>query len=139
MTPKQIELVQSSFQQVVPIAEKAAEIFYTRLFQLDPSLRSLFRTDMKEQGKKLMAAIGAVVGNLKNLDRVVPGVEAMGARHLQYGVKDEHYLTVGAALIDTLEAGLGDSFTEDVREAWIIAYGVLATTMKNAAARAVAA
>ena len=134
MTPKQIELVQSSFAKVVPIAEPAAEIFYHRLFELDPSTRFLFKSDMKQQGKKLMDSLKMVVSNLRNLDRIVPGVRAMAVRHNDYGVKPYHYAVVGEALIDTLAKGLGDAFTDDVREAWLAAYTVLANTMKEAAA-----
>jgi hemoglobin-like flavoprotein len=123
---------------VLPISETAAALFYTRLFELDPSLRPMFRADLKEQGKKLMDMIAVVVVNLRNLDRVVMGVQALGARHAGYGVRDEHYGTVGAALLWTLEQGLGDAFTEDVREAWTAAYTLLATTMKEAAAEAAA-
>jgi hemoglobin-like flavoprotein len=133
MNPTQVDLVQSSFSKVVPIADVAAELFYNRLFELDPSLRALFRSDMKEQGKKLMAALQAVVGNLKNLDRVVPGVQAMAMRHVSYGVKNSDYAVVGQALIDTLEKGLGADFTPEVREAWLAAYTILANTMKAAA------
>lgn len=138
MNQKQIELVQSSFAEVVPIAETAAGLFYDRLFELDPSLRGLFRGDMKEQGKKLMDTIAVVVVNLRYIDRIVPGVRALGARHAGYGVQDEHYETVGAALLWTLEQGLGELFTDDVREAWATAYRLLATTMKDAAAEAAA-
>jgi hemoglobin-like flavoprotein len=134
MTPRQIELVQSSFERVLPIADKAAEIFYARLFQLDPSLRPMFRGDMKRQGKKLMDSIRMVVANLRSLDRVVAGVRAMGERHAGYGVKDHHYATVGTALIETLSAGLGDLFTREVSDAWLKAYTILAETMKIAAA-----
>ena len=136
MTPKQVELVQTSFAKVVPIADVAAEIFYNRLFEIDPSLRSMFRSDMKQQGKKLMDSLKMVVGNLRNLDRIVPGVQAMAVRHVSYGVKDDHYAIVGTALLDTLQAGLGDAFTEEVREAWFKAYTILADTMKAAAAKA---
>jgi len=139
MTPTQIDLVQSSFAKVIPIADTAAELFYARLFELDPSLRSMFRSDMKSQGKKLMDSLKMVVGNLRNLDRIVPGVQAMAVRHVSYGVQDHHYATVGTALLDTLEKGLGDAFTDDVREAWLGAYTILATTMKAAAAEGIAA
>ena len=138
MNQKQIELVQSSFAEVLPIAETAAALFYDRLFELDPSLRPMFRGDMKEQGKKLMDMIAVVVVNLRNLDRLVPGIQALGARHAGYGVQDEHYDTVGAALIWTLGQGLGEAFTDDVRDAWVAAYTILATTMKDAAAEAAA-
>ncbi len=139
MTPTQIDLVQSSFAKVIPIADTAAELFYARLFELDPSLRSMFRSDMKSQGKKLMDSLKMVVGNLRNLDRIVPGVQMMAVRHVSYGVEDHHYATVGTALLDTLQKGLGDAFTDDVREAWLAAYTILATTMKAAAAEGIAA
>ncbi len=138
MNNTQIELVQSSFAQVLPIADDAATLFYNRLFELDPSLRPLFRGDMQEQGRKLMAMIGAVVSGLKNLDRIVPGVRALGSRHVSYGVRDEHYDIVGAALLWTLAKGLGEGFTDDVRDAWTSAYTLLATVMKDAASEAAA-
>ncbi|HYK00547.1 MAG TPA: globin family protein [Thermoanaerobaculia bacterium] len=138
MNTKQIELVQSSFAQVVPIADDAAALFYNRLFELDPALRPMFRGDMKEQGKKLMSMIGVVVSGLKTLDRIVPGIQALGSRHAAYGVRDEHYDVVGAALLWTLATGLGEAFTDEVREAWTEAYTLLANTMKDAAAEAAA-
>ena len=138
MNTQQIELVQASFVSVLPIAETAAKLFYNRLFDLDPSLRPMFRGDMKKQGKKLMDMIALVVLNLRHVERVVPGVRALGKRHVGYGVQDEHYETVGAALLWTLEKGLGDSFTKDVRDAWTAAYTLIATTMKEAAAEVAA-
>jgi hemoglobin-like flavoprotein len=138
MNTRQIELVQSSFAQVVPIADVAASLFYDRLFELDPALRGMFRGDMAEQGKKLMTMIGTVVGGLKSLDRIVPGIQALGARHAGYGVRDEHYDVVGAALLWTLATGIGKAFTDEVRDAWTAAYTLLANTMKDAAAEAAA-
>ena len=117
MNSREIELVQTSFAKVAPVAEKAADMFYNRLFELDPSLRDLFQTDMAEQGKRLMAMISVVVEGLKNLDDLVPAVEELGRRHSGYGVEPEHYATVGAALLDTLAQALGPSFTPDVRDA----------------------
>ncbi|MBX3500543.1 MAG: hemin receptor [Alphaproteobacteria bacterium] len=134
MTPEQIALVRSSFASVVPIKETAADLFYSRLFELDPSLKPLFKGDMKEQGLKLMAMIGTAVGGLDRLDSIVPAVQALGRRHVGYGVKTEHYDTVGSALLWTLEQGLGAAFTPEVKSAWNSAYGVLAGTMKEAAA-----
>ncbi|HET8775747.1 MAG TPA: globin family protein [Thermoanaerobaculia bacterium] len=138
MNQKQIELVQASFAEVLPIAEPAAALFYDRLFELDPSLRAMFRGDMTKQGKMLMDMIALVVVNLRNLDRIVPGVRALGTRHAGYGVQDEHYDTVGEALLWTLGQGLGEAFTDDVRDAWATAYTILATTMKDAAAEVAA-
>lgn len=134
MTPEQIALVRTSFAQVVPIREAAAGLFYGRLFELDPSLKPLFKGDLKEQGIKLMAMIGTAVGGLDRLDSIVPAVQALGKRHVSYGVQAAHYDTVAAALLWTLEQGLGAAFTPDVKMAWTSAYGILAGTMKDAAA-----
>lgn len=134
MTPTQVQLVQSTWEKVVPISATAAELFYGRLFELDPSLRPLFTSDIKEQGKKLMMMITVAVRGLNDLGKLVPAVQELGRRHVAYGVKDEHYATVGAALLWTLEKGLGDAFTPEVKEAWATVYGILADTMKKAAA-----
>jgi hemoglobin-like flavoprotein len=136
MTPQQIDLVQQSFSRVQPIADAAAELFYDRLFTLDPSLRPLFRGDMKQQGRMLMSVIGVAVNGLRNLDTLAPVVRKMGARHVGYGVKTEHYQTVGAALLWTLEQGLGSFFTPQVRDAWAAAYELLATVMQMGAIEA---
>ena len=133
MTPQQIDLVQASWKQVVPVAETAAQMFYGRLFFLDPSLRALFLGDMREQGRKVMAMLSYTVNGLTRLEVLLPAIRALGRRHTTYGVRPEHYFTVGAALLWTLEQGLGAAFTPAVREAWVAAYGVLASTMRDAA------
>ncbi len=133
MDTKTIELVQGTFTQVAPIADKAAEIFYSKLFEKDPSLKPMFKGDMKDQGKKLMSMIGTAVNGLNNLEAVVPAVQNLGKGHVAYGVQDKHYDTVGEALLETLDAGLGDAFTAEVKDAWTEVYTVLATTMKDAA------
>jgi hemoglobin-like flavoprotein len=133
VTPQQKDLVQSSFEKVLPISEQAAALFYSRLFEVDPSLRPLFKTDMKEQGKKLMQMLTIAVRGLDRLDTLVPVVQDLGARHVGYGVNEDHYNTVGAALLWTLHKGLGDDFTPETKEAWTVVYGVLSTTMKDAA------
>lgn len=135
MTPEQITLVQSTWRKVLPISDTAAEIFYTKLFTLDPALKSLFKGDMKAQGRKLMTMIGTAVSSLRRLEQIVPAVQDLGRRHAGYGVKAVHYDTVAAALVWTLEQGLGDAFTAEVRQAWTAVYGVMSTTMKDAAAR----
>jgi hemoglobin-like flavoprotein len=136
MTPIQIELVKSSWAKVAPIADDAAALFYGRLFELDPELKSLFKSDMKEQGRKLMAMLNTAVNSLDKVETIVPAVQDMGRRHVDYGVKDEDYDTVGAALLWTLEQGLGEGFTEEVKAAWVDTYTLVATTMKAAAAQA---
>jgi len=134
ITPEQKVLVQSTWAMVAPISETAAGLFYNRLFEIDPSLRGMFKTDIKEQGKKLMLMIGTAVGGLDRLDQIVPAVQALGKRHVGYGVKDEHYATVAAALLWTLEKGLGEAYTPEVAEAWTVTYTLLADVMKAAAA-----
>jgi hemoglobin-like flavoprotein len=134
MTPKQIEIVQSSFAKVAPIAEAAAGLFYARLFELDPSLKPLFNGDMKRQGMMLMSMLATAVRGLTNTEALVPVVKGLGRRHVGYGVKDQHYQTVGQALIDTLAKGLGDDFTRETREAWLAAYALLSSVMKAGAA-----
>lgn len=132
MTPEQIDIVQSSFKKVVPIAGPAADIFYDRLFEIAPDTRALFPEDMSDQKAKLMQMIGIAVNGLKDLDAIVPAVQDLGARHNGYNVTDEHYDSVGAALIYTLGKGLGDDFTPEAEAAWTETYGLLAGVMKDA-------
>lgn len=133
MTPESIALVQDSWAKVKPIADQAAELFYGRLFELDPSLKPLFKGDMKEQGKKLMATLNLAVTSLTKLEAILPAVQDLGRRHVQYGVPDESYATVGEALLWTLDKGLGDAFTEPVRAAWTETYVTLSNVMLDAA------
>lgn len=133
MTPEQIELVKSTWSSVEKISDTAAELFYGRLFELDPELKSLFNGDMQEQGKKLMQMIGVAVANLHQLDQVMVPVQELGKRHVDYKVTAAHYDTVGAALLWTLEKGLGDAWNDDVRDAWTETYTTLASVMKDAA------
>ncbi len=139
MNYKHIYLVQSSFAKIVPLAQQTAELFYARLFDLDPTLQALFHGDMQAQGAKLMQAISLVVGSLHRLDALVPTLQALGERHVHYGVEAAHYATVGAALLWTLEQGLGADFTPATRAAWAQAYDTLATVMKDAALAATTA
>jgi hemoglobin-like flavoprotein len=138
MTPKQIELVQSSFELVKPIAPAAAELFYARLFQLDPELKPMFRGDMKKQGQMLMSMLGTAVNGLRQFDKLGPVVRALGARHGGYGVEPHHYDTVGEAFLWTLEIGLKEEFTPEVRTAWATTYGLLAQLMQAGAREAAA-
>jgi hemoglobin-like flavoprotein len=135
MTPIQKELVQSTWKQVAPIADAAAVLFYNRLFEIDPSTKPLFNeTDLPRQRKKLMQIIGTAVTSLNRLDALVPVVEDLGRRHAGYGVKDEHYDSVGAALLWTLEQGLGEAWTPDVKTAWTETYVLLSGVMRRAQA-----
>src|ERR1700710_2867191 len=125
MNPTQIKLVQDSFAKVAPISEQAAVLFYGRLFEVAPSVRAMFPDDMTEQRKKLMATLAVVVGGLSNLESVLPAASALAKRHVSYGAKPEHYPVVGAALLWTLEKGLGEAWTPEVAAAWTTAYGTL--------------
>jgi hemoglobin-like flavoprotein len=129
MTPDQVQLVQQSFSKVAPISETAAVLFYDRLFEIAPKVRAMFPTDMTEQRRKLMAMLAVVVKGLGNLESVLPAASALAKRHVSYGAKAEHYPVVGAALLWTLEKGLGDGWTPDVAEAWTAAYGTLSGFM----------
>jgi hemoglobin-like flavoprotein len=135
MKAETIRLVQKSFEQVRPIAATAAELFYGRLFEQDPALRHLFRGDMQRQGAKLMATLAVVVAGLSEPETILAAVERLGARHAGYGVRPEHYTEVGAALLWTLERGLGETFTPEVKAAWAETYTLLAGVMQEAAAR----
>src|SRR5215203_6259898 len=126
-------LVQTSFATIVPIADDAAALFYQRLFELDPSLQAMFRGSMIEQRKKLTQMLTAAVKGLDRLEQLVPVVQDLGRRHATYGVAEAHYDTVGAALLWTLEAGLGKAFTAEVKAAWVAVYSLLSMTMKDAA------
>ena len=132
MTPQQIELVQTSFKKVVPIAATAADLFYGRLFEIAPEVRPMFPQDMTEQKAKLMGMLGTAVTNLHKLETILPAVKALGERHKGYGVTAAHYSPVGAALLWTLEKGLGADFTPEVKTAWTETYTALAGLMTTA-------
>lgn len=133
MNNEQIELVQTSFSKVVPIAQTAANLFYRRLFEIAPEVKPLFKNDIEDQGRKLMATLKVVVEGLRQLDAIVPVAERLAIRHVAFGVKAEHYVPVGAALIWTLQQGLGTEFTPDTEAAWLVAYGTLSGVMIAAA------
>jgi hemoglobin-like flavoprotein len=129
MTSDQVELIQQSFTKVTPISVKAAALFYDRLFEIAPEVKPLFRTDMAEQGRKLMATLTVVVNGLANLDTILPAASVLAKRHVGYGVKASHYAPVGAALLWTLEQGLGPAWTPELAAAWTAAYTTLSGFM----------
>lgn len=133
MTPHTITLVQRSWLQVLPIAPQAAALFYAQLFKLDPLLAPLFKGDMQAQGQRLMQMIGAAVSQLGDLPKLLPVLRGLGQRHAGYGVRKTHYATVGTALLQTLAQGLGAAFTAEVQAAWAEVYGLIASTMIQAA------
>jgi hemoglobin-like flavoprotein len=129
MTPDQVQLVQQSFSKVVPIADQAAILFYDRLFEIAPPVKAMFPADMTEQRKKLIGMLAAVVNGLGDLPSILPAASALAKRHIAYGAKAEHYPVVGAALLWTLEKGLGEAWAPDVAAAWTTAYGTLSGFM----------
>lgn len=133
MDQRVIDDVQSTWKIVAGIAPQAAALFYSNLFEADPKLKPLFKGNMEEQGKKLMQMIGAAVGKLTDLEALVPILQSLAKRHVAYGVQEEHYGTVGAALLKTLEQGLGSAFTPQVKASWSEVYGVMSTVMISAA------
>ncbi len=136
MNATQIQLVQNSFAQLIPSGEASfetffGEIFYQRLFDLQPHFKQMFQGDMVKQSQKLLDMLRSIVQNLERPD--VQGIEELGAKHkTEYKVKNTDYNAVGEALIWTLEATMGEDFTPELREAWIAAYRLLAQTMKPA-------
>jgi nitric oxide dioxygenase len=129
MTPAQVKSVQDSFAAVAPISAQAAAMFYGRLFEIAPEVRPLFRGDMAEQGRKLMATLAVVVNGLTDLDAILPAASALARRHVAYGVTPAHYAPVGDALLWTLERGLGPQWTPEVATAWAAAYATLSDFM----------
>ena len=133
MTPDQVRLVQESFAKVTPIADQAASMFYERLFEIAPQVRAMFPPDMAEQQRKLMATLTIVVNGLSNLESTLPAASSLATRHVAYGARAEHYPVVGAALLWTLEQGLGKEWNEEVADAWTAAYAMLSGFMINQA------
>jgi hemoglobin-like flavoprotein len=133
MTPEQKQLVRETWKQAAPIGDAAADMFYGRLFETDPTTRKLFQaTDMAAQRKKLLQTLSFAIRGLDDLDALVSKVEDLGRRHAGYGVTDAHYDSVGAALLWTLEQGLGRAWTPAVASAWTEVYALLSGIMRNA-------
>jgi len=131
ITPQQKLLVQESFTKVEPIADQAAELFYGKLFEYDPSLKKLFKGDMKEQGQKLMATLKIAVKSLDDIESLIPVLQNLAIKHIDYGVSADDYTPVGNALIFALKTGLGSGFTPDLRAAWVEVYSTIATVMRQ--------
>jgi methyl-accepting chemotaxis protein len=136
MTPEQITLVQTSYQRVGARLPDMAARFYTELFRRDPALRPLFTTDLAEQQVRFAAKLTELVQAIPHLDELLAHTQALGARHVGYGVRAADYRTVGAALLDALAAALGDDFDAETRQAWVVAYNLMAETMLDGAASA---
>ena len=133
MSPEQVELVQKTWRSLMPIKDTAAELFYGKLFSLDPSVRTLFTNDLKDQGRNLTAMISVAVGGLSRPEKIMLAVRQLGRRHAAYGVQARHYEVVAVALLWMLETSLGEAFTPEAKAAWIAAYDLLSRTMQEAA------
>lgn len=133
MTAEQVALVQSTFRGVQPMSATAGEIFYRRLFEVEPDVAPLFKRDIQRQGREFMQVLAVAVGGLSNLETIVPVVQQLGVRHAAYGVRAKHYDAVRQALLYTLAVILQDEYTDEVRSAWTTAYATLAGIMKEAA------
>lgn len=138
MNKDEIQILQDTFSLVEPIADTAASLFYARLFELDPTLQPMFKSDLKEQGKKLMSTLKLVVVGLDNPEKIIPAVQSLGQRHAGYGVQAQHYGTVGEALLWTLKKGLGDAYTPEAESAWTNAFTLLSGLMQEAAVESAA-
>jgi hemoglobin-like flavoprotein len=137
MTPVQKHTIRITWQRVGAIGDAAAALFYDRLFEVDPSLRPLFaKTEMTAQRGKLLQALALVVASLDRLETLVPILEQLGRRHVSYGVRKQHYQSVGSALLWTLERGLGADWTREAEEAWAQAYALVSGIMSAAAEQA---
>jgi len=137
MNEQEIQTLQRSFDLIEPITETAASLFYTRLFELDSSLRPLFKSDLRSQGEKLMSTLKLVVVGLNAPEKIIPAVQSLGRRHVEYGVQPQHYVTVGEALLWTLEKGLGDAYTPEIKNAWESAFTLLTELMLEPAYKTV--
>lgn len=131
MTPEQVIHVKNSWNKILPIADKAGQMLYNKILELDPPLQPLFKGDMKEQGQILMGMIDTVVNSLDRTAATIPAMNELGDQHAMYGVKDTDYDTLGAALLWTLQTCLGDKFFPEIKEAWTITYNELARAMKS--------
>jgi len=131
MTPEQIRLVQGSWARLAPSAERLAELFYMRLFAMDPSLRELFKGDLAQQGRNLVKMLDSLVGSLDHVDKVLPMLLELGARHRQYGVRAEDFEMFGQALLWTLQRVLGMELSPEAEEAWQAVYRLFADSMRG--------
>ena len=133
LSQQQIALVRETWSKILPLSDQTSALFYERLFKLNPALRSLFVHDMGSQRRKLMSAIGLAVNSLDCLPDMVPLLQELGRRHMQYGVQQRDYDTVAQALLWTLREGLAAHYTSEVDAAWTAVYARLAGIMREAA------
>ncbi len=138
MTELQIVLVQRTSRYLLPIGDTVAELFYRRLFELDPALAvAMAGVDLRESGRKLMQTIAVAAHGLRDLERVAPVLEDFAREHAAHGLRADSYDMLGRALFDTMQVALGDAFTRDVYRAWLVAYQGFAPILQRGAAQPV--
>ena len=118
MTPREKQIVSESFPLIREMAIPVSLLFYGRLLDLDPSLRQLFKIDMKVQSKKLVAMLDAIVESIDDWERIVPVLRQLGKHHVTYGVKEQDYNTLCSALVWAFGQALQPGFDNEVRAAW---------------------
>jgi hemoglobin-like flavoprotein len=133
MTKERIQLLQQNLLRLLSVSDLTGQLFYKRLFELDPSIRSMFKADMQEMTRQLMQTVGMIVTGLSTPGEVMSLVAEYGRKHVEYGVVEAHYETVCTALLWTLEQILGSEFTPESHAAWAEAYDFIAKLMKDAA------
>ena len=129
LTSKQIELVENSWDYVLLNSQETGAIFYKKLFEIDPALRQLFKSELHVQSEKFVAMITFAVHKLNNMNEIIDDVKALGSHHHKNSVKPEHYVSVAAALLWTIESALGKEWSTEIKEAWMAVYSALAKTM----------
>jgi hemoglobin-like flavoprotein len=131
-----LDALETSFDLVAPRGDELMDEFYDRLFAAAPAVRPLFPTDMKRQKTMLLGALVLLRKSLRNLDPIVPKLRDLGARHVAYGARPEHYPVVGTALIASMAAIAGAHWKPEYERAWSLAFDVVATVMLEGAEEA---
>lgn len=133
MTPEQAKLVRLSFVSLLDRKVETGKQFYQRLFAIAPDTRAMFKDDIDAQAGKLMDTLSLAIATLRDPPALVEMLDSLARRHVSYGVRQEHYEQVGAALLWTLEKSLGDGYTPEVKTAWTELYKAVSTVMRSAA------
>ena len=133
----ELEYLETSFDLVAPRGEALMDTFYARLFAAAPAVKPLFAgTDLRRQKGMLLSALVLLRKSLRDLDAIIPALRAMGARHVGYGARPEHYPVVGEVLIASMAEVAGDAWRPEYERAWEAAFGVVAGAMLEGAADA---
>lgn len=124
-----LDALETSFDLIAPRGDELMDEFYTRLFAAAPAVRPLFPDDMQRQKTMLLGALVLLRKSLRDLDAIVPKLRDLGARHVRYGARPEHYPVVGAALIGAMAEIAGDAWKAEYEAAWSAAFDIVAGAM----------